>query len=188
MCLTGDTSSRVFPIFYGVGKNGKSVFLDTLMMLLGDYATIAPRTLLRVTRHEEHATEIACLLRKRMVIASETRKNIKLKAALVKAMTGDARLKARFMRQDYFDFKPTHKTILVTQNLPIIDETSDAIWDRVHKMEWGVRIPDHRQNTHLLEDLREEWPGILKWAVEGCLKWQNDGILIPTKSIRKQTE
>ena len=188
MCLTGDTSSRCFPIFYGGGKNGKSVFLDTLMMMLGDYATTAPRTLLKISRNEEHATEIACLLGKRMVIASETKKSMKLKTALVKAMTGDAMIKARFMRQDYFDFQPTHKIILVTQNLPVIDEASDAIWDRVHKMEWGVRISDNEQNTHLLDDLIKEWPGILKWAVEGCLKWQKDGKLIPTESIRKQTE
>jgi len=188
MCLTGDISSRCFPIFYGGGKNGKSGFLDTLMMMLGDYATIAPRTLLKVSRNEEHATELACLMGKRLVIASETKKSMKLKVALIKAMTGDAKMKARFMRQDYFDFQPTHKIILMTQNLPVIDEASDAIWDRVHKMEWAVRIPDHKQNTRLLEDLKAEWPGILKWAVDGCLKWQKDGILIPTESIRQQTE
>jgi len=188
MCLTGDTSSRCFPIFYGGGKNGKSVFLDTIMMLMGDYATTAPRTLLKISQNEEHATEIACLLGKRLVIASETKKTMKLKTALVKAMTGDAMIKARFMRQDYFDFQPTHKIILVTQNLPVIDEASDAIWDRVHKMEWSVRIPDDKQNTHLLEDLKKEWSGILKWLVDGCLKWQKDGTLIPTESIRKQTE
>jgi putative DNA primase/helicase len=188
MCLTGDISSRCFPIFYGGGKNGKSVFLDTLMMLMGDYATIAPRTLLNVSRNDEHATEIACLMGKRLVIASESKKNMKLKVALIKAMTGDSRMKARFMRQDFFDFQPTHKTILVTQNLPIIDEASDGIWDRVHKMEWSVRIPDNEQNTHLLEDLKVEWPGILKWAVDGCLKWKKNGRLIPTESIRKQTE
>lgn len=188
MCLTGDTSSRVFPIFYGAGRNGKSVFLDTLMALMGDYATVAPRSLLRVGQHEEHATELASLLRQRMVIASETKKGMKLKTDLVKAMTGDSKLKARFMRKDFFDFTPTHKTILVTQSLPRVDEDGDAIWDRVQKMEWGVRITEEEQNTKLMDELKAEWPGILKWAVEGCLEWQKAGMLVPTDEIREQTK
>jgi putative DNA primase/helicase len=136
-----------------------------------------------------HATELAGLLSKRFVIASETKKGMILKTSLVKAMTGDQRMTARFMRQDYFEFQPTHKIILVTQNLPNIDESSDAIWDRVHKMGWNVRIPDGKQNTHLLEDLKEEWTGILRWAIEGCLKWQKDGILIRgTKGLQVEDE
>lgn len=188
MCLTGDTTSRVFPIFFGHGKNGKSVFLDTLIGLMGDYASVAPRTLLKETRNDGHATEIADLLGKRLIIASETGKEMRLKTSLVKAMTGDMKMKGRFMRQDFFDFKLTNKTILVTQNLPIIDESSDAIWDRVHKLEWGVRIPDKKQDPNLLEKLKGEWTGILGWAVEGCKKWQREGILRPTNSIRSQTE
>lgn len=187
MCLTGDTTSRVFPIFWGTGKNGKNVFLDTLMKILGDYATVAPRTLLRVSNNEEHATELADLVGKRLVVASETSKAMKLKTALVKSMTGDARLKGRFMRQDLFEFSPTHKVVLMTQNLPVIDETTDAIWDRVHKMKWGVRIPLEEQDTRLQEKLQPEWPYILGWFIEGCLKWQEDGYLKPTKAIIEDT-
>ncbi len=187
MCLTGDTSSRVFPIFYGSGKNGKSVFLDTLMGILGDYATVAPRTLLKQTRYDAHPTELAGLFGKRLVLASET-EQMRLKVDVVKSMTGDKRITARFMRGDFFDFTPTHKTILVSQHLPIITETADAIWDRVHKLGWEVRITDAKQDTHLLGKLEKEWPGILKWCVEGCLKWQQDGTLKRTKSIREQTE
>jgi putative DNA primase/helicase len=188
MCLTGDTSSRCFPIFYGEGKNGKNTFLDALMFMMGDYAGTAPRTLLKESRNEEHATEIDGLLRKRLVVASETKKGMKLKTSLVKAMTGDKMMRARFMRQDYFEFQPTHKVVLMTNELPVIDETTDAIWDRVHLMKWGVRIPTEEQDTHLDEKLRKEWTGILRWAIAGCLRWQSDGILKPTETIQQQTE
>jgi len=187
MCLTGDISSRVFPIFWGTGKNGKNSYLDTIMQLLGDYATVAPRSLLRISRNEEHPTELAGLVGSRFVIASETKRNMRLKTALVKSFTGDAKLKARFMRQEYFDFTPTFKVILMTQNLPIIDEVTDAIWDRVHKVEWSVRIPDNEQDDKLGDKLASEWPYILGWLVEGCLKWQKDGHLNPTDAIRKGT-
>lgn len=187
-CLTGSTASRVFPIFYGGGKNGKSVFLDTTVDLIGDYGTIAPRTLLKTSQNDEHPSDISSLVGKRIVLASESNKDMKLKTALVKAMTGDAMMKARFLYHEPFDFKPTHKVILVTQNLPIIDEASDAIWDRVHKLEWGVRIEESKQNPNLLEELKKEWPGILKWLVQGCLKWQADGcVLTPTEGIKRQT-
>ena len=188
MCLTGDITSRVFPIFWGTGKNGKNVFLDTLMKILGDYATPAAQTLLRVSRNDEHTTEIAELKDVRLVVASETKKNMKLKTALVKAMTGDQQLKGRFMRQDNFTFDITHKTILMTQNLPVIDEITDAIWDRVHKIKWGVRIPDDKQDHKLTNKLQAEWSHILGWFIEGCLKWQEDGYLKPTETIKKDTQ
>ena len=187
-CLTGDVTSRIFPIFWGTGKNGKNVFLDTLMQMMGDYAMAAPRTLLTQSYNEEHATEIAGLMGRRLVVASETKPGRKLKTSLVKSMTGDKRIRGRFMRQDYFEFDVTHKTILMTQNLPIIDEVTDAIWDRVHRVEWGVRIPDDEQDHQLLEKLETEWPLILGWFVEGCLKWQQDGYLKPTEAIIKGTQ
>lgn len=187
MCLTGDITSRVFPIFWGPGKNGKNSLLDTQMKLMGDYATIAPRTLLKASYNEEHSTEIAELMGMRLVIASETKKSMKLKTSLVKTMTGDARLKGRFMRQDNFTFDITHKTILMTQNLPIIDETTDAIWDRVHKVKWGVRIPENKQDHQLGNKLKAEWPHILGWLIKGCLQWQKDGYVKPTDAIKQDT-
>lgn len=187
-CLTGITSSRCFPIFWGNGKNGKNVFLDTFLMMLGDYAALAPRTLIEASGREEHPAEIADLMGKRLVLASEPKRGSKLKTSLVKAMTGDCRMKARFMRQDFFEFTPTHKMVMMTQNLPMVDETTDAIWDRIHKIQWGVKIQKADQDPKLTEKLKEEWPGILRWAVDGCLRWQKTGILYPTKKIEAETQ
>ena len=189
MCLTGDVSSQCFPIFWGSGRNGKNVFLDTLRGFFGgDYATTAPKTLLTVSRYNEHLTEIADLAGRRLIIASETERGAALKTELVKAMTGDQRMKGRFMRRDNFEFDITHKVILVTNHKPLIKDESDAIWDRVHLINWGVYIKPEERDTKLTEKLKDEWTGILRWAIKGCLMWQKDGNLIPTEVIRRQTD
>jgi len=179
MCLTGDICTRVFPIFHGSGKNGKSVFLDTVRELMGDYAWTAAEDLLAEKSYYAHPTEIASLSGRRLVTLDESKPNMILKTSLVKRMTGDRTMQGRFMRQDLFEFHTTHKTILITQNLPIIKETADAIWDRVCLVPWNYRILDDQQNPHLVEDLRAEWPGILKWLIEGCIAWQKAGYTLP---------
>ncbi|MBA7529075.1 hypothetical protein ES705_21267 [subsurface metagenome] len=141
MCLSGDTCARVFPIFYGSGFNGKSVFVDTIRLLMGDYGWEAPQGILAEKQNQSHPTEVASLAGKRLVTVSETKANMVLRTSLVKQMTGDKMLSARFMRQDSFTFEITHKTILSTQNRPRITETSNAIWDRVHLFPWLYRVP-----------------------------------------------
>ena len=187
-CLTGDMSSRCFPIFFGSGANGKNVFLETLQGILGDYAGTVPKTLLTISRNEEHSTELTTLVGKRLMIASETESRKKLKTGLIKKITGDKTMSARFIRQDHFTFKQTAKIILMTNHLPVISETSDAIWDRIHKIGWNVKIPKPEWNTNLIEELKAEWTGILHWAIEGYRKWQETGILEQTESITRETE
>lgn len=188
MCCTGDISSRVFSIFHGEGKNGKSVFMDTIRGMLGDYAGSAARTLLTASRNREHPTEIADLYGKRLAIASETKKGDRLKAELIKSLTGDKYQKARFMHHDFFEFVQTAKTVLVSNHLPTVDDTGDAIWDRFHYLWWRVVLPKEEWDTHLTDKLKAEWTGILRWAIAGCLKWQADGALIPTDAICQHTE
>jgi len=170
--LTGDISVQVLPIFYGPGGNGKNVFLDTLMGVMGPYAAEAPEGLITTRQHDEHPTEIADLAGKRLVVASENEEGRKMRVGLVKKLTGNKYLKARFMRQDYFQFERTHKTVLVTNNRPIISETSNAVWRRLRLIPFTVTIPEERQDRQLTEKLVAEWPGILAWAVRGCLDWQ----------------
>ena len=179
LCLTGDIAEQIFVIFYGIGANGKSVFTDTMMGVLGDYAAKAPSALLEVRHNDEHPTAIASLFRKRLVIASEMEESRKLRVQLVKELTGDRTIKARLMRQDYFDFERTHKIILVTNHKPIIRDSSIAIWRRVRLIPFDVCIPPVDQDPKLLEKLRAEWPGILNWAIEGCRRWIDKGLHTP---------
>ncbi|MFA6135238.1 MAG: phage/plasmid primase, P4 family [Phycisphaerae bacterium] len=170
--LTGDISVQILPIFYGPGGNGKNVFLDTIMGVMGPHAEEAPDGLVTAKASEEHPTEIADLYGKRLVVASETEENKKLRIGLVKKITGNKFLKGRFMRQDYFQFERTHKTVLVTNNKPVVTESSNAIWRRLRLIPFVVTIPEDQQDRQLTERLVAEWPGILAWAVRGCLEWQ----------------
>jgi len=170
--LTGDVSVQILPIFHGSGSNGKNVFLDTLMGILGPYAEAAPDGLITIRQGDEHPTEIADLHGKRLVVASETEEGRKMRIGLVKKITGNKYLKGRFMRQDYFQFERTHKTVLVTNNRPIVTESSNAIWRRLRLIPFTVTIPEAKQDKHLTDRLVAEWPGILAWAVRGCLDWQ----------------
>lgn len=179
MCLCGSINEQVLPIFYGSGGNGKSVLLDTLCGLMGDYAGEAAPDLLIQKRNQEHATEVADLLKKRLVIASETEEDAVLKVSLVKRLTGNAKLKARFMRQDFFEFERTHKMILVTNNKPAISENTDAIWRRLKLIPFAVTIPEIKQDKSLLIKLQSEWPGIFAKLVRGCLDWQQFGLAEP---------
>jgi len=171
--LTGDVSVQILPIVYGPGGNGKNVFLDTLMGIMGPHAEEAPDGLVTAKVSEEHPTEIADLYGKRLIVASETEENKKLRIGLVKKITGNKYLKGRFMRQDYFQFERTHKTVLITNNRPVVTETSNAIWRRLRLIPFEVTIPEDRQDRSLTERLVAEWPGILAWVVRGCLDWQS---------------
>lgn len=179
MALTGDVSEQVLPVWHGVGANGKSTIIDTFTAIMGDYATQAPPDLLMVRHGDEHPTEIADLQGRRLVVASETEEGRKLRIQLVKKLTGDAKLKGRFMRADYFEFTRTFKTILVTNSPPVVAEQTNAIWRRLKLVPFEVVIPPDEQDTGLMDKLRVEWPGILAWAVRGCLDWQLHGLQVP---------
>jgi len=178
-CLSGDISEQVFPIFYGSGANGKSVFIDTLTGIMGPYAQVAPTSLLMESNQSQHATDVAMLMGKRLVQCSETEEGKRLKISLVKQITGDKRLTARFMRQDNFQFDVTHKILMVTNHRPAIKEDSEGIWRRIRLVPFNARITSEERDPHLYEKLQDEWPGILAWAIKGFQEWQDEGLGLP---------
>ena len=178
-CLSGDVCEQYLPIYHGVGNNGKSVLLDTVCAVMGDYAGEAPPDLVTVRKHPEHPTEIADLMGRRLVIASETERDAELRLQLIKRLTGNARLKARFMRQDYFEFARTHKMILVTNNRPAIKEDTEAAWRRLRLVPFEVVIPKSKRDPDLMRKLSGEFPGILTWLVHGCVDWLREGLTEP---------
>jgi putative DNA primase/helicase len=171
--------------------------VNALMEMLGiDYTLKAPPDLLVVRHGESHPTERACLFGKRLVVASETPQGRRLNEALVKELTGGERITGRRMREDFWDFWPSHKFILSTNHRPVIRGTDDGIWRRVRLVPFTVQFwdgddpansgrhdldPALRQDKRLGDKLRAELSGILRWAVEGCLDWQRDGLTLPDK-------
>jgi putative DNA primase/helicase len=91
------------------------------------------------------------------------------------------------MREDYFDFRPTHKLLLSGNHKPILRNVDEAIRRRIHLVPFTVTIPGPERDAKLPEKLRAEWPGILRWMVEGCLEWQRVGLSVP-EVVRKATD
>jgi len=185
--LTGDVSEQVLFFLYGTGANGKSTFLTPILDLLGDYGRQAAPGLLLAKRGERHPTEFADLENARFVSSVEVDQGKRLAEGLVKWLTGGDKMKARKMRQDFYEFRPTYKIWLAANDRPTITGTDLAIWRRIRLVPFTVVIPDPEQDKDLPAKLRGELPGILNWALHGCLAWQRDGLDIPQK-VQAATE
>ena len=189
MSLAGDTSEHVLFVLHGAGRNGKSTFLNTLLAALGGYAIQAPPDLLLAKKNDRHPTELADLFRKRLVVSIESEQGRRLAEGLVKQLTGGDKIKARRMREDFWEFWPTHKLWLATNHKPQVRGTDVAIWSRLKLIPFSMQFldGDPRQDKKLPEKLLVELPGILSWAVQGCLLWQRGGLGIPDE-VRAATE
>jgi putative DNA primase/helicase len=195
LCLTGEITEQVLPILYGTGANGKTTILSMILEILGpDYGAIAPPGLLLVKRGESHPTDRATLFGKRLVVDMESGEGARLNETLVKQLTGSDQITTRRMREDFWTFSPTHKVMLCTNHKPEIRETKNAIWRRIKLIPFNVTIPDDDQDKGLPAKLREEYPGILAWCVQGCLEWHSDGLSVPeevlsaTKQYRQESD
>lgn len=184
--LTAYATEQVLFICYGPGANGKSVFLDTLLTLLGPYGKPTDPDLLMSRKSDAHPTSIADLMGVRLAVTIETQEGRRLNETLVKWLTGGDKLKARFMRQDFFEFQPTHKLWLATNHKPVIRGTDIAIWRRIRLIPFNVTIPEEKRDPMLTQKLTGELPGILAWAVRGCLAWQQEGLGQP-EAVKKAT-
>jgi putative DNA primase/helicase len=177
--LTGDTREQVLFILYGTGANGKSTLLAALAGMLGDYAQHTPGETLLSRRPGCVPNDVARLRGARLVMAVEAEENERLAESLVKQMTGGDPLTARFLHHEWFEFTPDFKLFLATNHNPLIRGTDLAIWRRIRRIPFAVTIPEAEQDRTLSDRLRAELPGILAWAVRGCLAWQRDGLGLP---------
>ena len=177
--LSGSTAERALFFLYGVGANGKSTFLETIKAMMGDYAMRTPTETLLAKQDGAIPNDVARLKGARFVSASEAEEGKRLAESLVKSLTGGDTISARFMRGEWFDFKPEFKLWLATNHKPIIRGTDKGIWDRIRLIPFEVRIPDEQQDKELPKKLMEELEGILAWAVQGCLDWRASGLGMP---------
>jgi putative DNA primase/helicase len=183
---TGITSEQCMFIHHGPGANGKSTFQESVTAALGDYAMRTPTETLLVKRPGGVSNDVARLKGARYVTASETEEGRRLAESLVKDLTGQDTISARFMWAEFFDFKPTHALHLSTNHKPEIRGTDAAIWRRIRLIPWAVTIPPGEQDRRLAERLRDELPGVLAWLVRGCLEWQREGLQAP-EEVRQAT-
>jgi putative DNA primase/helicase len=177
--LTGLTSEHALFFLYGLGANGKSVFLNTLAGILGDYHKTAPIETFTASSHDRHPTDLAGLRGARLVTASETEEGRRWAESRIKQMTGGDKMAARFMRGDFFEFTPQFKLVIAGNHRPGLRSVDEAIRRRFNLVPFTVQIPPAERDEKLSERLKEEWPGILAWMIEGCLAWQHEGLSAP---------
>lgn len=190
---TGETSEQKMVLHIGPGANGKSTLLDAVGTVLGEYAGTAPPGLLTAPTSDRHPAEIADLAGRRLVTAHESDEGSVLREALLKQATGGDKLKARFMRQDFFEFSPTHKLQLLTNHKPTVRGQDYAIWRRLllvwYKVSFGS--PEDviagnamkERDVKLGAKLALEKAGIFNWVVKGAVDWYRDGLNPPASVV-----
>jgi putative DNA primase/helicase len=177
--LTGLTSEQCFFACWGAGSNGKTTFLEMLRQVLGSYAYNAPFSMLELTARGSIPNDVAALVNRRLVTGSETNELSRWNEQRVKVLTGCDDITARFLYNEFFTFTPIAKFWLAFNHKPIVDDASHGFWRRVRLIPFLHRFEGAAADQDLMKKLRAESPGILAWAVRGCLKWQQEGLGIP---------
>jgi putative DNA primase/helicase len=185
--LTGEVTEKAMFFLYGDGNNGKTTLLEAVRAVLGDYAGQVPIDSLMMRRNDSVSNDIARLAGERFVTSSEAEQGKKLAEAKVKQITGMGKLQARFLYGEYFEFTPTFKIFMDANHKPEIRGTDQAIWNRMKLIPFDVAIPAEEIDKDLLKKLKMELPGILAWAVRGCMEWQRSGLGEPT-AIKEATQ
>lgn len=186
-CLTGSTQEHALFFLYGTGANGKSVWVNVLTTILGDYAVSASMETFVRTKYEQHPTDLAGLKGARVVCCVETEESHAWNESRIKAITGGDRIVARFMHQDFFDYIPQFKLMITGNHKPVIANTDHALQRRLQLIPFLVTIPPEKQDKQLIEKLLQERDGILAWAIAGCRAWQREG-LNPPSCVTSATE
>ena len=186
--ITGDTGGQKMFIHHGEGANGKSVFHDVMARVFGDYAQTVPvETLIQTRMTGSVPTDIARMIGKRYLSASEPKEGTRLDEQAIKQLTGGELVSARFMRMDYFEFKPVGKIHLTSNHLQHVSDAK-ATWRRLQLIGWDVTIPEDEREPNLSERLfHEEASGILGWVLAGLAEWRRHG-LNPPSAVTDRTE
>jgi putative DNA primase/helicase len=192
--LTGDTSEQVFFLLHGSGQNGKSTFLNIIKTLLGDYGEQADAASFLYKKSDAVRNDLAKLRGARFVSAIEVGEGRRLAEVLVKQITGQDPLTARFLFSEHFTFMPEFKLWIACNHKPVVQAADHAMWRRVRLIPYTVLITEEERDNHLLEKLTAELPGILAWCVRGCVAWQKEGLHAPeavlaaTKAYRDEQD
>jgi putative DNA primase/helicase len=176
--LLGKVIEHVLAILYGIGANGKTTFVEAVTTVLGDYARPVDPGLL-IDRGDVHPTGTAALLGLRLAVTHETDEGRRLAEGTVKRLTGGDKITARRMREDFWDFEPSHSIVMHTNHKPIVRGTDEGIWRRLRFVPFPVVIPADERDGKLPERLVTEADGILAWLIAGFRQWQDRGLAEP---------
>lgn len=185
VALLGRVREHILPILTGTGGNGKGVLIETVLSAFGNYGIAVDPKLIMKTKHERHGTFTADLHGVRLAITSETNSGETLAAATVKQLTGGDKLRANRMRQDPFEFTPSHSLVLITNHRPQVDASDKAMWRRLSVVPFDVTVAE--PDVKLQEKLREHLPAILAWVIHGWRDYNQQG-MNPPDAVLARTE
>ncbi|MDX6611632.1 MAG: putative primase/helicase [Blastocatellia bacterium] len=185
-CLTGETKEQAFFLCHGVGANGKSVFLDVISQMMGDYAGAASFESFDAARRSESSNDLAALKGKRLITIIEADEDRRLAEAKVKAVTGGDPISCRFLYGEYFTYRPTFKIWMAVNHRPIIRGGDRGILRRIHLIPFHQSF-EGREDRHLKQKLLAESSGILNWALEGLRLYNSEGLTMP-KAVSEATD
>lgn len=183
--LTGSTREHVLAFLWGRGGNGKGVFLNTLVNILGSYAVVSAMDTFTASLYDRHPADLAALAGARLVTAQETQKGRHWDEAKIKSLTGGDTISARFMRGNFFSYRPQFTLVFAGNHRPHLWGLDAAMRRRFHLVPFTT-VPEN-PDPNLQEALVAEWPGILQWTIEGCLAWQKQGLRAP-QAVAEATE
>jgi len=186
--LTGDISEQTMFILFGNGANGKTTFLNTIQNLLGDYATAAPTESFMRKNGDQSTNDIARLRGTRFVTTTEAEEGRRLSEPLIKKITGNDQITARFLYGEYFNFTPSFKIYMATNHKPVIKGTDHGIWRRIKLIPFTTTIAQEKQDKNLEAKLKNESSGILNWLLEGAAMWRREGLVAPTDILNATDE
>lgn len=179
--LTGSTREQIMFILFGKGRNGKSIFVETIAEILGDYSNNMQAKSLMVKKNDNVNTDIARLSKARFVTSSEPNEGFRFDEGLIKQITGGDKVTARFLYAEEFEYTPKFKIWVSTNHKPIIRGTDDGIWRRLVLIPFDVQIPEEKVDKDLKYKLLREAPAILNWMAEGAYMWMREGLELPEK-------
>ena len=177
--LTANIEEQTMFILYGSGANGKTTFLNTILNLLGDYATSTPTESFMKKNGDQNTNDIARLRGTRFVTTTEAEQGRRLSEPLIKKITGNDQMTARFLYGEYFNFTPTFKIFMATNHKPVIKGTDHGIWRRIKLIPFTTTIPLEKQDKSLEMKLKQEASGILNWLLDGTARWRREGLQAP---------
>jgi putative DNA primase/helicase len=178
--LTGSIKEQCIFILYGIGKNGKSTFIETIRELFGAYVRkVTDKVFTSKDNYYNSMGEIARLPGARLVTTDEPKEGARLEEGLVKQISGGAPLLAKYLYKEPFEFMPEFKLWMEGNHKPVITGTDLGIWRRIRLIPFNVVIPPEERDADLAEKLKAELSGILAWVVRGCIIWQKDGLMEP---------
>lgn len=187
--LTGSTREQALFFLYGFGANGKSTFMNICQKITGDYQVALPASSLMAKSASSGASaspDLAMLRGKRLAVASELEENECFNESLVKSLTGGDVLSVRKLYAEFFQLEPKFKLVLVGNHRPYVRGSDDGIWRRIHLIPFKHQVPKSQQDRQLESRLMAELPGILNWAIKGCLEWQQSSQGLGMPDLVKQ--